>query len=494
MGKASIKEPGEVFNNYPYPIASLIIKYRKIPDENHTDLHSMLCDIFESLIKLIAIISLREIHSMEININKFFPQGLDFLKHSSLGQWLSIIRITSEETWDDQHTWLYKISKWFHNDKPQKDLLECYTSLPEISFQKGYSEIEGIANSLVTYRNKKWKGHGSATLDHESLKIRIPALEYLLFTLLQRADFLNEMNIFYALEVKKLGNKSFEASGNSFIGTDLKYCKFIYNEFEPGEIYLANSHNITLDNKPIMLSPLVEWKLNDKKEPQFYFLNDAKRNKIEYLSYIDESFYYHKDITQDLENILNIQIEQRDGDYEINRFQFTEEQRKEKYGHFYLSGLELARKKNWEGAVVAFEDALEWYRTPDVFVEVSKSMLNLGEDKEYINSTLEYALELDPYFEPAIELKNAIDNKEHNLSEKDEGTKESSLFNLTYLDLVIPAKLRNYSQHIWVMICFLFYGTSAVASFYLDSVPISAYPAPHYNLFRHLVTVLSGTL
>jgi hypothetical protein len=159
------------FRNYPFPIAAVCKKYLQVSPDEMFDKHSVLCDIFESLIKLVAIIALREAHQSIIRDK--FPKGLDFLKHPSDGHWVAIIRQLSRENWEDQNSSLSKISNWFIGESASKEIRDCFQELPEIAFQKGYQEIEGIVNSLVTYRNKVWKGHGAFITKDTTLKERV---------------------------------------------------------------------------------------------------------------------------------------------------------------------------------------------------------------------------------------------------------------------------------------------------------------------------------
>ena len=282
-----------VIRDYPYPIASLFQKYNKIPTDNYAVRHNQLCDIFEATLKLLAIVLMKEAVQNQL-LGFCFPYGMDFIKHPSLGHWMTIIREIAKNKSDDSSTWTHKVAEWLFGTVPSQEILKHYAALPEVSFPPGRGQVAGILNSLVTYRNQVWKGHGVAVVSEDSLAGRVAAIEQLFVVLFATAPFFQQMNLFYVKEVKKVGKNKHEANCASLVGAQLDFAKYVYDDFEPKEIYLAPTRETELKAEPLMISPLAEMQVNNNNL-QFYFFNDAKRSKLQYLSYADGSFYYFKE-------------------------------------------------------------------------------------------------------------------------------------------------------------------------------------------------------
>ncbi len=431
----------------PYPIASIISKYLRLSEDKVYDRHSVLGDLFEVIVKFFGIILIKEAYETDPKIKKRFPNGLDFLKHPSLGHWVSIIREFGSDEYENKDIWLSKIAQWYKSNDDSGRIRRYYDDLPEITFPRGNTKNEGIINSLVTYRNKVWKGHGAVNLNSAELEKRIFAIESLLASCISDAEFLIDMNVFYTQEVKKIDSANFQANCISLVGTDLSSSTYIYGEIEPQEIYLAYSSEKQLGKKPILLSPLLEWKQNVNNEYQLYFFNDAKRTKLEYLSYLDASFYYHKEVKKELDKIFNISLIGDQNSEIFNVFGYSDEERKEQSDFYFKKGLELASKNNWEAAIIAYEDALEWHRHPKLIVEICKCLIELNDDQTYILNTLDSALELDPRFEPAIELKKEIEEDSFK-----ESKNENQYF--TYFEFFLPEKIRKFALVFYLSLLF----------------------------------------
>jgi hypothetical protein len=445
---------GEI-HQYPFPISGAVTKYMRIPSERVVDRHSVLCDLFESLVKLLAIVAVRELPPQFVK--QRFPSGLDFLKHPSLGHWVQIIRELCSNIEDDSQVWTSRISRWYLDEKAPKELRDSYQDLPELNMAKGVSPVAAVIDSLVTYRNKVWKGHGAVILGQENLERRIGALEFLLTFLIERASFLADMQIFYVKEVRKIDDAKFAASGVSLRGIDLLATEHHYSQFDPREVYLATVPSGELQSRPIKLTPLVDWQQDEKGEGQFYFLNDVKRSKIEYLSHVDGSFYYHREVRKEIANIFSVAIQPVSKFDDEKFYRYTEEQRQTESEHFFTKGRELASKGNWEGAIIAFEDALEWHRDPAVVVAMCEAMVKLGDDYDYILTTLESAFEMDPDFQPAVELQvllrqGAPEKPESELRIGGEGRARHA----TYFDAILPDRLRDYSGLLVILALLLF--------------------------------------
>ena len=459
--------------NYPYPITAIINNYNKVSQSNLSERHSLLCDIFETLIKFTGSILIAELSSSSL-FNKFYPNGLGCMKHPSLGHWLSVIREPCKANIEiaDNELFLLKIKQWYNGDKPDKEILNCYKdALPEISFQKGLSAVAGITESLVTYRNKLWKGHGASSVKEQSLIKRIPALELLLIHLLQSADFLPGLNLFWVNTSEVIDKNRQNGKGTSLAGTELAHCEYISKEYEPGEIYIAYSptNKAELDREPIVLSPMVEWQKNENGDFRFYFYNDGKRTKLEYLCYTDGSFYHHREVKDKLEKVFGVHLSKGSEDNEYIMYNFSEEERMEKCRNYSNIAQEKYTKGNFEDAIVYYEQALEWHRTPDLIVDMCQAMYKLKEDPEYIHSILEEAFELSPDFQPALQLLAKLKgvDTEKNIDDDDRklDLKEG---NFTYCDLMVPAKFRNISLLVVIMAVFAYFTITSLGMALLD--------------------------
>jgi len=460
-----------MIRDFPYPIASLFQKYNKIPTDNHSVRHNQLCDIFESTLKLLAIVLMKEAVKNH-KLKRCFPQGVDFMKHPSLGHWRMIIREIVKNKSDDSSTWTHKVAEWLGGTGPSQEILQYYTSLPEISFPKGNAQVDGILNSLVTYRNQVWKGHGVAVIGEDGIEGRVNALENLFAIIFSTAAFFQEMNFFFVREVKKVGKKKHEANCTSLIGANMDFAKYVYDDFEPNEIYLAATRDTELPEAPLLISPLAEMQMSNNNL-QFYIFNDAKRSKLQYLSYEDGSFYYFKEVKSELEKLIKLELKKSSSDFEEKLLHYTQEEREARATQEYKKGLQLAMNGKHEGAILAFEDAIEWAQKPEYFLELCRSMDAAGDNAAYILENLEYVFEADPKNRDARELEKRLlerVDKEKTEAKSDESDLKIDLreLNVTYFHLLTPLKLRNVSALFWILAIVSFFGGASILLFLLD--------------------------
>lgn len=451
------------FDVYPLAVLEVIDKYLRTEQDNWLERHSVLCDLFESFTKFIAIALIRESSQKSENLSEIFPKGLEFLKHPSLGHWVFAIREILLKSKSEDH-WLKIIRAWWKNETPSKNITELYNELPEITFPRGNSQNEGIVNSLVSYRNKVWKGHGAVIVKSDELNKRVIALETLLAELLTTADFLSNIQLFYTKNVQKISNNKFESNSISLNGNKLFPKKYIYEDFEIGEIYLTYETQNELSIKPITLSPLIEFKTNSNGDQRIYFFNDARRTKLEYLSHLDGTFYYHKEIKKELEKLLHISLESSGENFEEILRNYSEEERKERGHTYYLRAKELVSEGKYDSALVVFEESLEWYRTANVIIEMCKTMMILGDEKEYILNNLEYVFEMDPNNTEAKQLSEEIASgkiSQNQFNEKELSIEELLKENYVLYDLLVPPKYRTYSMPILLIFVLLLFSISA---------------------------------
>lgn len=439
----------------PYPIAVLWKKYAKLPEHDVGARHLVLCDVFESILKFIAIVTLLD--SPPSIRKKSFPEGLDFLKRPSLGHWLSVIRTITRESrspGDASSTqgisternpiWVQDIAEWFSGGRLPKDLSRSLEALKEVNFPRGAGAVEGILSMLVTYRNKVWKGHGAQKRDPSDMIQRISVIEQLLAILLESSGFMETMTLFVVDQtVITQSTAKYRAEAKILRGADWSAGTFSWHqEFKTGDVYLTDRTDMDLTSPPLNLSPLVEWRAVRNGTERFFFLNDVMRSKIEYLSYVEGDFYYHKEVRQELTALFSLDMVQSDVEADIV-YRFSEEDRHEKSLHYYHKGREAAAQGNLEQAIVAYEDALEWYRSPDTLVALSRAMIALGDDPELIRRRLEVALELDPNHSEAATL--AAQTTEEWSIEPTQSPEVNTSDYYTYYDLITPSRFHGMS-------------------------------------------------
>ena len=491
-------------NQFPYPIASILTLYRQINTDKLNERHSVLGDIFESLVKYLAVVLVKEASADKTNVVKVFPDGFDFLIHPSLGHWVKIVRDLSLIKTDQHLTWLPKIKEWFHDIKITNEIRDSYKNLDEIQLS-GKSAVSGICNSLVTYRNKIWKGHGAASLPENVIEKRIPALENLLGFIINRAEFLLKMQLFYVKEVKILTKGTYEASSIHLLGTDKEHRNYRYayskdsdqrsqvSPFSQGEIYLTGSDEPELETVPLLVSPLVEWQHNARGDEQFYFFNDAQKKKLEYLCYVDGSYYYHREIKEELNKIFAISL---DDTYEDESFEYlSEDERREKGEEFFHNGEILASQRQWGDSIAAYEDAIELIRLPKYIIAKCRAMIEEMEDNEYILSTLHSVYNFERVDAETLTQVRGIEKQIEEISEKESG-KIKEIFDpakvgYCYFDFFIPKKFKNYAPYIINAIILLFFGGLAGINYLFNPAETIDYLPVIIILIVQSVTMIS---
>lgn len=390
-----------VENYYPYPIAAVFNRFRQIPGSDYSTRQTVLCDIFESIVKFTAVVLVQEARQQGQTgtLKKVFPRGLDFLKRPSLGHWLSIIRELTRA--DSSLRWSKQIRSWYLDNELKID--RSVVEGLEIHFERRQPPVAALFASLGNYRNKR--AHG-ASISGEALAKSVEYLEFALAFLLESAAFFCEMDLFYVYEVVERKN-SREVRVNSLRGVR-KGSKEYKSETppNPSEIYLCALNDQHKVNHLVQLSPLVEWrpKVGFKNESEFYFFNNANRTNLEFLSYVDGQNFYHRDLKPELGAIIDgISLEKIENkeDYEYIIYNFTEEERKEKGRELYDRGLELAAKQQWESALMYYEEALIYQKSPEVILSQCKALKHLDENPDDIEFLLEDCFSIDPDYAPA---------------------------------------------------------------------------------------------
>ena len=331
------------------------------------------------------------------------------------------------------------IINWYKGGEKSQAINACYDALPEISFPKGCAVNEGIINSLVTYRNKVWKGHGAVKVNKAELGKRVESLEQLVFHLYESIEFYDGINLIYVNEVRLPSDGVYEIGSTSLMGVNNEHLKLrTQKALTQGEIYLVLNGGSD-EASEIALSPFAEWQEDSEGRLSFFYFNDAQRSKIEYLDYANGSFYYHKELKEDFQKILDISLQESSDNYEYIHFKFTQEERKKKSEEMYIHGKQLAHEKKWEDALIVFENALEWYKDAGIMIARAEMLINLKEDEEYIVSILESAAELDPDNKDIARLKRELQKK------TEEGPIEEEKIKVDYNDY------ESYKDHIYTI-------------------------------------------
>ena len=443
----------------PLPLAEACTKYRQIDSRQLPERHAQLCDIFEALLKLVAITVVSELAGTR-QLRATFPKGLEALKHPSLGHWQSTLRQVCNIEVTTEHRWQARISQWFNDPMPPAAVTGLYDALNEplserrdqakegIRFPKGKPINEGILDTLVTYRNKVWKGHGAALLSLDSLRRRIPALESLLNQLLASGKFLFEMNLFYASAVEKLGDDVFEVKGISLIGESREAISYRYEDFDREEVYLAADMGPDLKARPIRLSPLVQWRPNAKGDYKFYFFNDTQKSSLEYLCYQDGTYYHHKDVKGRLEDVFTVSLDPDEGETDWKIRNSSEEERKQEARIRLNLGDTSMEGEKFEDAVRRYEEALQWHRSAEGIVHLCRALEALDDDSitsAYLTQKIDDALDLDPGYQPAHDLRKHLERVAREGSDKREEEADVDapqvVVDLTLLDALVPALL-----------------------------------------------------
>src|SRR6056297_2218412 len=93
--KTIIEIKEQLIRRYPLPIASIYNRYICMDENDLGGRHKLLIDLFEGLSKMLCVIALKEVLANVPDFKEQLPQkekSLDFLKHPSLGGFVSLLR------------------------------------------------------------------------------------------------------------------------------------------------------------------------------------------------------------------------------------------------------------------------------------------------------------------------------------------------------------------------------------------------------------------
>ena len=191
-----------VEQEHPLPLPT---SFRRVRIQDRRDLggrHKGTIDLFEVLIRFLAIAVLQEARSSIPDLTRRLPNGektLEFLRRPSLGGWLGLLRMLLKVTKEsDGLPVTTAIRGWFFapTDSRLAQALESISATtPVDQIRRAKHPIAEICNQFVTYRNKSL-AH-AANLTDEALESRLPLLEAAISVLLSRAEFLTRLRLLH---------------------------------------------------------------------------------------------------------------------------------------------------------------------------------------------------------------------------------------------------------------------------------------------------------
>jgi len=290
---------------YPFPIAATYRKLRVIDEDEIVSKHDSYGDLFETLIKFLAILALQDLRQNE-KIPGHFDQFLKNMLHPSLGHWNEILRLCVSES-NKETVVTDKIKNFFDNklDDSIRQSLEFIKETLKTKFT--IKQNRDIFNLLILYRNKVWKGHGSK-ISKEEYKKRMDVLHSVLLYLMGEIEFITEYDLIYIDEINVIPTGEFKHKIKLGKGSQIEPDSFILSSaLKPNHVYLISKDqekNTCIDLHPL----LVSYSCPDCKSHQFYYFNDYRNNRLEYLSYACGHFIYPDMLPSEVEQFLNISL------------------------------------------------------------------------------------------------------------------------------------------------------------------------------------------
>lgn len=453
---------------YPHPIACLLRRYRCTKPNDMGSRHKLLVDMFELLIKYLTIIVLQEGLQRDSQFLAKLPQKektLEFLKRPSLGGWVGLLRVLSKVDFSstDARMWTHAIADWFLANKDE-NCSEALTNMERLGHinvnRESKTPCAEIIDGMVTYRNKSI-AHGAQQAPG-ALKNRVEYLESVNAYLLQSARFMSDMKLVYTESISVADNGKWMTELIALRGaTEEPECLLLNEKLELHELYLFGAGTCGRVI-PVRLSPFVIWQLNDEtKQCETYFYNDAWRSKLEFLSYSSGTFYYHKELSEQLKSLLRLDLVSVEHDGAV--VDMSPEQRQGSAEHHAVLGHHLASQDKLEDAICQFEHSLTYERRAETFLYIARLQVRLGDPAEAIRHTLQNCLELDLDNKAATAMFSSLDDlsTEHSV----DGTPSTSNLPLRMTcpitsEVLTPHKFRPFSWLVWAGSMVLYYSAS----------------------------------
>lgn len=458
-----------VESNYPHPIACMLRRYRHTKTDDIGSRHKLLVDIFELIIKYLAIVQLQEGIQRDSQFLNKLPQRdktLEFLKRPSIGGWVGLLRTLAKVAYTSgNHPWSRLISDWYleRNDEESNVVLSALEEAGKVQVnRRNRSPRAEIIDCMVSYRNKSI-AHGAQQNSGE-LDRRIVCLESIIAYLLRSACFLGDMRLVYSENIKVADNDKWDTEIATLQGcTKEPGSLLLDHKIELHELYVFGSE--TMSNAfPVRLAPFLIWQTNeDAKDQEVYFYNDAWRSKLEYLSYTSGTFYYHKELSEQLKALVRLDLMPAEHDNVIG--EMPEDQRQEKAEQCFIHGRHLASQGQYENAICQYEQSLIYERRPSTFYEIAQLQILLNDPDEAIRHTLRNCLDIDPVHENAQALLTSLDDRnDKQLADIDRDTSNDvpKMGCAITSDIFTPSRFRAFSWLWWSVAVVMYYAISAL--------------------------------
>ncbi len=291
--------------NYPAPIAATCRKIRVLDEDDVVAKHDSLGDLAEAVIKYLAIISLQDIRDTG-GLPEYFSKFLQNILNPSLGHWNEILRMCSQET-NDQNKVASSVKQFYESSikDAAREPINQITSL--LKSKMKVRKNKDLLSLLILYRNKIWKGHGSKLTSEEYRSI-LDALNEVLMYFISEVEFVTDYELIYVDEIVVLPTGEFKHKIQRGMGSQVEPEAFnLTYAMKTNHVYIKISGDEEMQY--IDLHPLlVSYPCPDCKSQQFYFFNDYRKNRLEFLSYSCGHLIYPDMLPNEVENFLNVSL------------------------------------------------------------------------------------------------------------------------------------------------------------------------------------------
>lgn len=284
---------------YPTPLAATYAKKisRRIGEEQAFQYHQSLRDIYESIVKYLAIVVLaqyREDTKTPGTENERVENSLQKLRRPSLGHWISILHDTLTLYSDTSSTLLHDIygfyfEKKHHDSAVSEAAIGIQQWLRLEPMRKPPFSYRDLFELLVTYRNRReaWAAHGAVLASVREYQERIEVLRPALERALVDLQFLTDYPLVYVQEVRKRLDGTWSHRLYRGVGRDVDIDETLIsrNALDPHHLYLCREGPEGLE--PFLdVYPLLTCKeCRGCNERRVFILNLGEAKRLEYLSY-----------------------------------------------------------------------------------------------------------------------------------------------------------------------------------------------------------------
>lgn len=460
----SIERYKIIEDEYPYPIAATLRKVRTIDSDDVINKHDSLGDLFEIIVKYLAILSIQDYKSRYGT-----PQYLeDFLKkmiHPSLGHWNEIIRTVSTEE-ISRCPVATNISIFYGTKISQELRKECDYLQDIIKSKISLKNYKDVFDLLILYRNKV-KGHG-AKISKNEYKARVSSIEEILMIVLEEIEFIKKYNLIYVNEINVLPTHEYKHKIKSCMSTQIEPSSIVKNEsLSPSHLYIELTHNektYYLDLYPL----ITLYNCQECKSDQLFVFNDYRKNRLEFLSYTCGHLIYPEMLSKEFEQYFKLSLSVISDDDE-DRKPVTDEEAAEYAEMEYYNGMEKISSKAYyealEHLLLSISYKASWKAN---YYSALILMLLKGSPSEVLFH-LNACQQLDPdsslsndiryrylkVFDSNEKVRNPQKQQLDAVQEIAQELMDESVYvpevkSIYYY--ILPCKLRNYSFFIWMVV------------------------------------------